>query len=318
MTWTAADGKLLKDLRTAAGLDRATLARRCTISAGQLAELEDGGTGRFYSEGIKAHTGRTVLARLGHVKAAEGAAGTLQAAGSQAPARNMGPGADPVDTTKVAASADTVDAAREPALLAGTHDDRDAAAPASRTWPWIAGLILVASAVGVALWLRGAGTPQAPVTALAPPTAPAAPQSAEATASEQPARAPEATPAPEPAPPQPAATVARAVASAAGAGACTLPAGTAAVAFTPERALKPSSYVYLEAIEAVAVCVVDARQRRNATTVTPGEGVTVSGTAPFTVHTPRWSALRVYFQGVRVPLDDPGLQGGSLLLQPTS
>ena len=86
----------------------------------------------------------------------------------------------------------------------------------------------------------------------------------------------------------------------------------------PARALKSSSYVYLEAAEAVPVCVIDARQRRTATAVTPAEGVTLSGTPPFTVHTTRWAALRVYFQGVRVPLDDPGLQGNGLLLQPVS
>ena len=67
-TWTDADAKLLKQLRTATGQDRANFARRCTISTGQLTELEEGGSGRFYSESIKNHTGRTLLAKLGHVR----------------------------------------------------------------------------------------------------------------------------------------------------------------------------------------------------------------------------------------------------------
>ncbi len=312
MTWTAADGKLLKDLRTAAGLDRATLARRCTISTGQLVELEDGGTGRFYSEGIKAHTGRTVLAKLGHVKAVEVPAvptpaatpasdsqawSQAQAAATELPTRDMFLRPEPAEPEQQAADQ-------------GAHPE--STTESGRTWPWIVGLVLVASAAGVALWLRGAGTPAAPAPVAA--TSPATP-AADSTATESPAQAAAPSPASEPA--APAAPIERA-ASVAAVGPCTLPASATTVAFTPERALKASSYVYLEANEAVSVCVVDARQRRMGATVTPAEGVTLSGAPPFTVHTPRWAALRVYFQGIRVPLDDPGLQGGSLVLQPAS
>ncbi len=299
MTWTAADGKLLKDLRTAAGLDRATLARRCTISTGQLTELEDGGTGRFYSESIKAHTGRTVLAKLGHVRAVT--APTLQEAPVEPP---------PAQTQDLWVPVPEPETQLDSAPPAAPNDAPAAArGPEERTWLWIGGLVAVSAAIGIALWIRGPGTTSSTATAALPASVTA---QADPAPAEPPAPPPAAAPVSEPAA---AAAPERAVSVAINAD-CNLPTGITPVAFTPERALKPSSYVYLEASEAVQVCAVDARQRRLGATVTPADGVTLSGTPPFTVHTTRWSSLRVYFQGVRVPLDDPGLQGGSLLLQP--
>jgi hypothetical protein len=86
-------------------------------------------------------------------------------------------------------------------------------------------------------------------------------------------------------------------------------------AYTPERALRPSGYVYLEANEPATVCITDSGQRQVLATVTPAEGVTVTGTPPFTVQAADWSGLRVFFQGVRVPVEPQPPSNGALLLQ---
>ena len=100
-TWTAADSQLLRELRTATGMDRATFARRNTLSVGQLTELEDGGKGRFYSENIKAHTGRTLLTKLGHVqRVVEVDRMDAVTAAAPAPAPSPAPAATPAQAAR--------------------------------------------------------------------------------------------------------------------------------------------------------------------------------------------------------------------------
>ncbi|MEY4506542.1 MAG: hypothetical protein RL297_1120 [Pseudomonadota bacterium] len=63
--WLADDGRLLKDLRIAAGWDLHDFARSASISAAQLRQLEDGGSGLFYSPRIQFQMGRRLLLKLG-------------------------------------------------------------------------------------------------------------------------------------------------------------------------------------------------------------------------------------------------------------
>ena len=60
--WRTEDGNRLKALREARGWDVWALARRCSLSAGQVRQLEEGGESQFYSHGIKALAGRRALA----------------------------------------------------------------------------------------------------------------------------------------------------------------------------------------------------------------------------------------------------------------
>jgi hypothetical protein len=65
--WQRSDGQLLKALREQAGLDPIVLARMGTMTVQQVRGLEEGEGGSFYSPEIKAHMGRTLLAKLGYV-----------------------------------------------------------------------------------------------------------------------------------------------------------------------------------------------------------------------------------------------------------
>jgi transcriptional regulator with XRE-family HTH domain len=64
-TWLAEDGRLLKDLRIAAGWDTHDFSRSASISVAQLRQLEDGGNELFYSQSIKFQLGRKLLKKLG-------------------------------------------------------------------------------------------------------------------------------------------------------------------------------------------------------------------------------------------------------------
>lgn len=64
--WQDHDALRLLQLRQAAGLDRADLARRCLLSIAHIQELEGEGLhGRFYSEAIKFSAGVKALTALG-------------------------------------------------------------------------------------------------------------------------------------------------------------------------------------------------------------------------------------------------------------
>jgi hypothetical protein len=62
--WRTEDGLRLRALREAQGWDVWALARRCSLSACQVRQLEEGGESQFYSPSIKALAGRRALACL--------------------------------------------------------------------------------------------------------------------------------------------------------------------------------------------------------------------------------------------------------------
>jgi hypothetical protein len=335
-TWTDADAKLLRELRTASGQDRANFARRCTISVAQLTELEDGGSGRFYSDRIKAHTGHNLLVRLGHPGAAEQ---------PQAPAVARAPEPAPApasartdlaatEATVVQAPVDRMDQPSrpnpDPVEAAETHTppaSRQAAGGTARVG--IIGAVIIIGALLVWMNQRGssrpatvvsdpqpappaasmasdpavppmpAGAVSAPPAASAPASAPAAPK----------ASAPASAPAPLPA--------AQASDRAAGPSATASPSTAAAggrcetapsqvAQYSPQRPSKAGNYVHLESGRDVTVCITDGQKRQVVAAVRPGDGVTVSGEPPFTLQTAALGEVRVFFQGVRVPVETLG------------
>lgn len=321
--WTPIDAQVLKELRTAAGLDRANFARRCTLSLAQLVELEEGGSGRFYSERIKAYTGETLMARLGHrreppvaepvheVPPAPSPAQVSEPADRRGSAANAKAGAG---TTPPASDASAPASVPPMAFDKATQTATPAAAtfvaaadtpPPKRSSPWLATTLVLLLAIGLLAWLNRPKPIQAGLAAS--PSMPAEPATAEASPAGTGAGAGNVTES-EPvavAPPQRVSSTAPRCEALTGAPAT----------FSPVRPLKPATYVYLEASQPVTVCVTDGQQRHYLAQVQPGDGVTVTGQAPFTLQAPKWVGVRVFFQGVRVPLEDPSLGASALLLQ---
>jgi hypothetical protein len=62
--WTEEDALLLKQLRESIGLDTMGLAIQNALSHAQIQQLENGGHTSFYSQAIKAQTGRRLLQKL--------------------------------------------------------------------------------------------------------------------------------------------------------------------------------------------------------------------------------------------------------------
>ncbi len=336
-TWTSGDAKLLRELRQAAGIDRAALARRCALSMSQLAELEEGGSKQFYSERIKSHTGRAVLARLGYSPAPAtapalaadpaptlsptptwlgqsdrmGAPGVSAQRAEPQAAQNLpqplaAASAPPPARTTPATTAVTTALTDDPAspVPAGPSPESvpvpaPAPVPANGGRFWVGVLVVGVAVVGFLTWLNRPKSPDVPSTAMAAgQTVQMAPAAASVETREPvPAAGAASVPAPVSAP----AVMATATTEAR----CPEPGGVL-VKYTPVQPFRPGNYVYLEASRPVQVCVTDARQQPIAVQVRPGTGETVPGTPPFIVQSAGWGDLRVFFQGVRVPLEGMG------------
>lgn len=288
LRWSDDDARLLTRLREQAGLDRVTFARRNTLSPAQLAELEDGGQGRFYNDRIKAHTGHTLLRKLGHTAAASAAAraGLLPGA-----ARTAAAGPETAVT-------DTPPPLPRPVRMSEPVP-MPVAAPAAPRVMKVAMGVLALAGIGVGLFIATDPDRIPAMPALAAPSdasmpvplaqAPAPTASAQAPATETVVAT--ATPTGD---------VLPMAASAAG---CAPVPQAGLTRATPPGAIRPANYVHLESTSDVSVCVVDATGKPTAAVVGPGEGLSVYGEPPFVVQTAQWNDLRVFFQGMRVHVD---------------
>ncbi len=281
--WQRSDGQLLKALREQAGLDPIVLARMGTMTVQQLRGLEEGEGGAFYSPEIKAHMGRSLLAKLGYVAPPA----TQEAAVSEPP-----PAVDPVLPAPAPAHPP------EPTRLASLPVDLPLGPQARLRGPawtvWAGGGVLALAALVVTL-IRPAPvtTPAAVPTAqaLVPPTL-ETPQVAVALQAASEAAPVARVQAAAPAPTDPA---------------CTGDARSGPV-YTPSEPRKAGNFVYLVADKSISLCVVDASSKSTRIALEPGVGRTVPGAAPFVVRG-ELAHLNIFFQGVRVQTDTgPGDQ----------
>lgn len=288
LRWSDDDARLLTRLREQAGLDRATFARRNTLSPAQLAELEEGGQGRFYNDRIKAHTGHTLLRKLGHTAAASAAARA-----------GLLPGADRAAAAEPEAAVDAVPPPPPRPARMSEPVPMPEATPAAPSFLKVAMGVLALAGIGAGLFIATDPDRVPAMPALAAPS--------DASTSAPVAQAPASTasaldPAPqtEIATAMPAGDVPPMAGSAAGCGPVPQTGLTRA---TPAGAIRPANYVHLESTRDVSVCVVDATGKPTAAVVGPGEGLSVYGEPPFVVQTAQWNDLRVFFQGMRMHVD---------------
>jgi transcriptional regulator with XRE-family HTH domain len=323
-TWTESDAQQLKSLREQAGIPQAAFAKRHALSVAQVRELEGGKTGSFYSEDIRAHTGRRLLAALGYVAPPpaiepEPAAvpdPTLQPASQPAPPPEAqveaAPAPEPEQETtpepplSEPQPAAVTQAPAPPAASESTPPAPPAARRSTSPWVWIAAVVVIAVAVLLVTRTPGSVTVST-VTVPVNPAPAAAP--ADAPASDASAPAPAASAAP-------AASVA--VASAdkpllpAG---CEAPGPREATQYQSPVADKPATYVHVEAMQPARVCVLDSQNQVRALVLKIGESVNVTGVPPFTIRSAQWSDLKVFFQGLRVQVD-PGAASDNIVIVP--
>lgn len=293
--WLAEDGRLLKDLRTSAGLDIHEFSRAASISVAQLRQLEDGGNELFYSQRIKFQMGRKLLNKLGAdvVRVNEEAAPETPSLFGFAPSPANAPSLEEV-------------------LSAAPTPDLPPPQVPSTPWskPWITilagvGVLALAGLFGSQLLTpspdqaRDTEVKTAANVALAP--SPAAATAPVTTAMVSPATTPDAPavlPTPVVVPPVAAAPAASSVNDASG---CRWDNGPGN-SFMPRGMEKASNYVHFVANTDASICVQDRNQKITQLNLKAGEKLTVRGAAPWRIQTTQWADVAVFFQGYRMPV----------------
>jgi transcriptional regulator with XRE-family HTH domain len=271
--WTHEHGVLLERLRTGAGMDRATLARRNMLSMLQVEQLEKGGDSGFYNPEIKFSTGKKLLQFLGHTLKVEVAVEVADTVSNTPPVPTEAPAAPPVIQNQV------------------------------RRFSGLGGALLV-MVILVALFflVQQSSTPASKVsTEAANKAAPPEPIKNVVAADNQPvpiAPAPEKKEAPE----TPQASVAPQTVNA------TCAWQTTDTEIEPTAARKKGEYVHVVALENVTICVMDGNQRVASLSLTPGQERSIYGPGPFKVYSTQLALVKVYFQGQYIKLPDPELR----------
>lgn len=305
--WNAEDSAHLKASRENAGIDAYSFARSASISLAQLKELESSVPGEdqlFYSEQIKRHVGRSLLARLGVEPLVR--------------VQPLPPEPIPVEVVvQVAAEVARVEpivvrqntpeiAAPELANTPSHWADRlfeklPMAATTQGRMGWsVAFFVTLAASL---IWANGQSKKPS-----APPT------QAEAAAQKEPAPvlAISPSPVPELAASEAAATVANVpvVALATPVAAeeatqCDWKFKGKSLVVIPSEPLKAGNYVHVAADKNTTACVLDSQKKLTQITLKAGEKLSVSGAAPFLIYSPEFSTSRIYFQGKRIYIPDP-------------
>lgn len=334
-TWTDTDAQRLKALREQAGADQAAFAKRHALSTGQVRELEGGKPGSFYSDDIKAHVGRKLLAALGYVAPLEPEP-EPEAEPSQAPAPQAAPAVSPealqasatpevtqapvhepepepesIPESGVSADPDPAHQAVTPGAAANEPAEAD---PPRRSLGPMAILAVIAG-IGVALvFVIG----ERPATAVSTVTVDVAAAPAFATASAPELAASSAAAVASPAASAAASTPAKAASAASAAklpAGCEPASGREPTQYASPVADKPATYVYVEAIQEARACVLDSRNQARMVVLKAGESINFAGVAPFTIRSAQWNDLKVFFQGLRVQLE-PGAASDTVVINP--
>ncbi len=293
-------GAYLRSLRLNAGLDVAVLARRVSLSAAQVLELESGRGSLFYNRRIRLQAARKTIAHLG---------GDLACLSAGAPEPAVL--ADPLPALLAAQSASAS------STIPGGVQAAQGGAP--RSWGAAALLLAVLAGLGIIAATRGptasdrspqtaeragtpAPTPESPAPAAvrrpldlaaAPMTEPvAAPTTAQQAGAQEPA-APEQE---RKRPPDQAARVTREELSA-----CAWRSGEVPV-YQPTQARKPGDMVYVVSQVSQVLCVADATGKPQVQRLEPGQGLSFYGQPPWQVASAQLQQTQLYFQGWKVRL----------------
>jgi len=269
--WTREHGVLLESLRTSAGMDRATLARRNMLSVLQVQQLEKGGDSGFYNSDIKFSTGKKLLQFLGH---------TLQVE---------------VKVEIEAEVASSVSNTPSPTLKVA-HEQAAAAKPAFKI-SGLGGALMVMAILMAVFFLV-----QQSSNSVSKPSTEASIQATQPEPKAEPATEtkPETKPEPKQEPsPAPQSTEALNTSCA------WEPTDTE---IQPSNARKKGEYVHVVALDNVKLCIMDGNQRVASLSLTPGQERSIYGPGPFKVYSQQLPLVKIYFQGLAIKLPSPEIR----------
>ena len=271
--WTHEHGVLLERLRTSAGLDRATLARRNMLSVLQVQQLEKGGDSGFYNSDIKFSTGKKLLQFLGHTLHVE----------------------VKVEIEAEAEVASSVSNTPSPPLKV-PHEQAAAAKPAFKI-SGLGGALMVMAILMAVFFLV-----QQSSNSVSKPSTEASIQATqpEPKTETKPEPATEAKPEPKQEPsPAPQSTEALNTSCA------WEPTDTE---IQPTTARKKGEYVHVVALDNVRLCIMDGNQRVASLSLTPGQERSIYGPGPFKVYSQQLPLVKIYFQGLAIKLPSPEIR----------
>jgi transcriptional regulator with XRE-family HTH domain len=273
--WTHEHGVLLERLRTSAGLDRATLARRNMLSVLQVQQLEKGGDSGFYNSDIKFSTGKKLLQFLGH---------TLQVE---------------VKVEIEAEVASSVSNTPSPTLKVA-HEQAAAAKPAFKI-SGLGGALMVMAILMAVFFLvqqssNSVSKPSTEASIQATQPEPKAETKAEPATETKPETKPEPK---QELPPAPQSTEALNTSCA------WEPTDTE---IQPTTARKKGDYVHVVALDNVKLCIMDGNQRVASLSLTPGQERSIYGPGPFKVYSQQLPLVKIYFQGLAIKLPSPEIR----------
>jgi len=273
--WTHEHGVLLERLRTSAGMDRATLARRNMLSVVQVEQLEAGGDSGFYNSEIKFSTGKKLLQFLGH---------TLQVE---------------VKVEIEAEVASSVSNTPSPTLNV-PHEQAAAAKPAFKI-SGLGGALMVMAILMAVFFLvqqssNSVSKPSTEASIQATQPEPKAETKAEPATETKPETKPEPK---QELPPAPQSTEALNTSCA------WEPTDTE---IQPTTARKKGDYVHVVALDNVKLCIMDGNQRVASLSLTPGQERSIYGPGPFKVYSQQLPLVKIYFQGLAIKLPSPEIR----------
>ncbi len=269
--WTHEHGVLLERLRTSAGLDRATLARRNMLSVLQVQQLEKGGDSGFYNSDIKFSTGKKLLQILGH---------TLQVE---------------VKVEIEAEVASSVSNTASPTLKVA-HEQAAAAKPAFKI-SGLGGALMVMAILMAVFFLV-----QQSSNSVSKPSTEASIQATQPEPKAETKAEPATETKPEPKqelPPAPQSTEALNTSCAW---------ETTDTEIQPATARKKGEYVHVVALDNVKLCIMDGNQRVASLSLTPGQERSIYGPGPFKVYSQQLPLVKIYFQGLAIKLPSPEIR----------
>jgi outer membrane biosynthesis protein TonB len=275
--WTHEHGVLLERLRTSAGLDRATLARRNMLSVLQVQQLEKGGDSGFYNSEIKFSIGKKLLQFLGHTLHVE----------------------VKVEIEAEAEVASSVSNTPSPPLKV-PHEQAAAAKPAFKI-SGLGGALMVMAILMAVFFLvqqssNSVSKPSTEASIQATQPEPKAETKAEPATETKPETKPEPK---QELPPAPQSTEALNTSCA------WEPTDTE---IQPTTARKKGEYVHVVALDNVRLCIMDGNQRVASLSLTPGQERSIYGPGPFKVYSQQLPLVKIYFQGLAIKLPSPEIR----------
>ena len=283
--WPPENEALLKSLRLNAGMDISTLARKTIVSAAQVRQLEEGGDSAFYSAEIKYSIGKKVLKHLGHELVFD------------------------FSNDITVAEFNRNDQSQEEMRLPLNGHVQVKFEPSMKIKFFGMGrfvlTVFVAGVIFILLWLVTSwpdtitpeklvtnsitDTPTKPIEAAQLQVADEVVQKVNAENTQRDV----ASSAPDP---------------------CAWQASELEI--TPDAPRKKAEYVYLVSLQAVSLCMKIGDQQISMLTLSPGEGRSIYGKAPFKIYSTDLASLKIYFQGQQIKLPSNDIQQVKLSAAP--